>query len=61
MQFHEALPAFNNSQDIGFTQTPAPFNRPLVDDYGNASGADPSQFTKAQGNSTPRVMRDATE
>lgn len=49
----EALNAFNNSQDTGFAQTPAPFDRPPVDDFGNVSGADPSGFTAAQGNSTP--------
>lgn len=49
----EALNAFNNSQDTGFAQTPPPFDRPSVDDYGNVSGADPSQFNLAQGNSTP--------
>jgi len=46
----EALDAFNNSQDTGFTVTPSPFDRPPVDDHDNVSGADPSQFTKAQGN-----------
>jgi hypothetical protein len=45
----EALDAFNNSQDTGFTVTPPPFDRPPVDDSGNISGADPSQFTAAQG------------
>lgn len=49
----EALDAFNNSQDTGFAQTPAPFDRPSLDDSGNVSGADPSQFTLAQGNSNP--------
>jgi hypothetical protein len=47
----EALDAFNNSQDTGFTQTPAPFDRPPVDDFGNVSGADPREFTAAQGKS----------
>jgi hypothetical protein len=46
----EALDAFNNSQDTGFTQTPAPFDRPPVDDFGNVSGADPKGFTGAQKN-----------
>jgi hypothetical protein len=49
----EALNAFNNSQDTGFAQTPPPFDRPSVDDHGNVSGADPSAFTAAQGNSNP--------
>jgi hypothetical protein len=49
----EALNAFNNSQDTGFTVTPSPFDRPPVDDFGNISGADGSGFTAAQGNSTP--------
>jgi hypothetical protein len=49
----EALDAFNNSEDMGFAQTPAPFDRPSVDDYGHVSGADPSQFTLAHGNSNP--------
>lgn len=44
----EALDAFNNSQDIGFTQTPAPFDRPSIDDFGNVSGADSKGFTGAQ-------------
>jgi len=46
----EALNAFNNSQDTGFIPTPAPFDRPSVDDAGNVSGADPSAFTAAQKN-----------
>ncbi|MGH6802188.1 MAG: hypothetical protein ACREC3_02325 [Methyloceanibacter sp.] len=45
----EALNAFNNSQDVGFAQTPAPFDRPSVDDAGNVSGADPSYFRAAKG------------
>jgi hypothetical protein len=49
----EALDAFNNSEDSGFGTTPAPFDRPSVDDHGKVSGADPSQFTLAQGKSTP--------
>jgi hypothetical protein len=49
----EALNAFNNSQDTGFAQTPAPFDRPSVDDYQQVSGADPSYFTAAQGKTTP--------
>lgn len=49
----EALNAFNNSEDTGFLATPAPFDRPSVDDAGNVSGADPTQFGLAQGNSTP--------
>lgn len=44
----EALDAFNNSQDTGFEATPSPFDRPPVDDFGNTSGADPSQFQAAQ-------------
>jgi|GEM_PF-3846878 len=46
----EALDAFNNSPDTGFTVTPAPFDRPSVDDHGQVSGADPSSFTAAQRN-----------
>lgn len=49
----EALDEFNQDQDTGFAVTPAPFDRPSVDDYGNVSGADGSAFTAAQGNSTP--------
>lgn len=50
----EALNAFNNLDgEIGFAQTPAPFDRPSVDDNGLVAGADPSNFTMAQGNSTP--------
>jgi len=49
----EALNAFNNSDDTGFAQTPAPFDRPSVDDAGNVSGADPSAFTAAHGKTTP--------
>ena len=30
----KALEAFNQSQDTGFAQTPAPFDRPLTDDHG---------------------------
>jgi hypothetical protein len=44
----EALNAFNNSQDTGFTVTPAPFDRPSLNDYANISGADSSAFTAAQ-------------
>ncbi len=40
----EALDAFNNSEDVGFPVTPAPFDRPPLDDHGNISGADPSAF-----------------
>jgi hypothetical protein len=47
----EALDAFNNSQDTGFDSTPAPFDRPSVDDHGQVSGADPSECHEAQGNS----------
>lgn len=47
----EALDAFNNSLDTGFAVTPAPFDRPPVDDHGNISGADHSQCSLAQGNS----------
>ena len=46
----EALDAFNNSQDAGFDVTPSPFDRPPVDDFGNVSGADPTQCGNAQGN-----------
>jgi hypothetical protein len=46
----EALNAFNNSEDTGLEVTPAPFDRPPVDDHGNVSGADSSAFTAAQGN-----------
>lgn len=49
----EALDAFNNSQDSGFETTPAPFDRPSVDDHGNVSGADSKQFVLAQGSSSP--------
>lgn len=50
----EALNAFNNSQDtLPGGVTPSPFERPSVDDHGNVSGADPSQFTKAQGQTNP--------
>jgi hypothetical protein len=49
----EALNAFNNSEDVLEGATPAPFDRPPVDDFGNVSGADGSAFTAAQGNSTP--------
>jgi hypothetical protein len=49
----EALDAFNNSQDTGFDQTPSPFDQPSVDDHQNMSGADPKQFTLAQGHSNP--------
>jgi hypothetical protein len=44
----EALNAFNNSQDTGFTATPAPFDRPPLDDHGRISGADSTGFTAAQ-------------
>jgi hypothetical protein len=46
----EALDAFNNSEDTGYTQTPAGFDRPPVNDFGGVSGADSSSFTAAQGN-----------
>jgi hypothetical protein len=49
----EAFDDFNNSQDSGFDQTPAPFDRPSVDDRGGVSGADPFQFTRAAGKYTP--------
>jgi hypothetical protein len=49
----EAFDAFNNSEDSGFDQTPAPFDRPSVDDRGGVSGADPTQFNLAAGKSTP--------
>lgn len=50
----EALNAFNNLDgEIGFAQTPAPFDRPSVDDNNLVAGADSSNFTLAQGNSTP--------
>jgi hypothetical protein len=49
----EALDAFNQDQDTGFSVTPAPFARPSVDDFENVSGADGSAFTAAQGNSNP--------
>ena len=52
----EALDAFNNSTDTGFTPTPAPFDRPSVDDFGNVSGADPSQFTAAHGKTGKLVI-----
>jgi hypothetical protein len=45
----EALNAFNNSEDV-LDVTPAPFDRPPVDDFGNVSGADSRSFTKAAGN-----------
>lgn len=48
-----ALDAFNNSLDSGFQTTPAPFDRPSVNDYGSVSGADSSQFTLAQGKYNP--------
>jgi hypothetical protein len=47
----EALDAFNQSEDGNLTVTPAPFDHPATDDYGNTSGADPSQCGHAQGNS----------
>jgi hypothetical protein len=47
----EALTAFNSDQDVGFDQTPSPFDRPSVDDNGNVKGADPTQCGLAQGNS----------
>lgn len=46
----EALDAFNRSEDEVTDTTPAPFDRPSVDDFGNVSGADPSQCGLAQGN-----------
>ena len=46
----EALDAFNNSQDTGFDVTPAPFDQPGTDDFGNTSGADPSECVEAHGN-----------
>lgn len=46
----EALDAFNNSEDLGWASPPAPFDRPPVDDHGNISGADPSNFTAAHSN-----------
>jgi hypothetical protein len=49
----EALDTFNNSEDNGFEQTPAPFDRPSVDDFGNISGADPTGFVAAHGNTNP--------
>jgi hypothetical protein len=49
----EAFDAFNNSEDSGFDQTPAPFDRPSVDDQGVVSGADPTQFTLAAGRYNP--------
>ncbi len=45
----EALDAFNNAQDTGFEVTPSPFDRPSVDDFGNVSGADPTQCGLAHG------------
>jgi hypothetical protein len=51
----EALDAFNNTTDT-VTPTPAPFNRPSVDDYLNVSGADPSQFTAAQGRTIGKLV-----
>ncbi|MGH9867224.1 MAG: hypothetical protein ACREAA_03545 [Candidatus Polarisedimenticolia bacterium] len=45
----EALDAFNNSEDTGFDQAPAPFDQAPIDDHGNVSGADPSAFTAAHG------------
>jgi len=49
----EALDAFNNHQDSGFDQTPGVFARPSLNDHGQVSGADSSEFTRAQGKSTP--------
>ncbi len=49
----EALDAFNNSEDAGFDQTPGVFARPSVNDSGNVSGADSSQFNRVQGKTTP--------
>jgi hypothetical protein len=47
----EALDDFNNSLDIlPDDVTPAPFDRPPVDDAGNISGADPSGFTSSNAN-----------
>jgi len=51
----EALDDFNNSQDVGFEVTPAPFDQPSVNDFGNISGADPTQCNLAQGNKTSKV------
>lgn len=45
----EALDAFNNSQDTGFNITPAPFDRPSVNDIGVVQGADPTQCHIAKG------------
>ena len=45
----EALDAFNNSQDILDSSTPAPFDRPPLNDFGQISGADPSSARKAKG------------
>jgi hypothetical protein len=45
----EALDAFNNSPDVIDGVTPAPFDRPPVDDFGMVSGADPTNFQAAQG------------
>jgi len=47
------LDAFNNSQDTGFIQTPALFDRPSIGDNGVVAGADAWQFTLAQGKFTP--------
>jgi hypothetical protein len=53
----EALNAFNNSQDVLAGATPAPFDRPPVDDFGNVSGANASGFTAAQGNGgSPKLV-----
>lgn len=49
----EALDAFNNSLDSGFDTTPAPFDRPSMNDLGEISGADSSQFNLAQGKNSP--------
>jgi hypothetical protein len=49
----EALDAFNNSEDTGFSQTPPPFDRPSIGDNGVIIGADGGQFTLAQGRTTP--------
>jgi len=46
----EALDGFNTSQDVLDDSTPAPFDRPSVDDHGDVSGADSRYFTGAQKN-----------
>jgi hypothetical protein len=52
----EALDAFNNSEDANLDQTPPPFDRPSVDDFGNISGADSSQCQLAKGNSNKQKL-----